>query len=1318
MRRILPLLAFLPLFVMSARAHDGHTTYPFIQNKGQWVAPVLYKADLPGGNMWIEPQGISYGFFDHAKLVAIHDHFEGHEGVARTPEIRAHALRIRLLGSDPLAEYTQEHASVSYNNYFLGTDPSRWATDVYAYGEVRGKNIYPGIDVLYKQDEGFLKYEFVVAPGADPAQIAMQYQGQEQMYIDELGNLNVKTSLNLVKEMRPFIYQLRNGDTLAVPGRFELKENIVRFVLDAEYDKDLPLVIDPVLIFSTYSGSTADNFGFTATYDSKGYLYSGGNVFALGYPTTPGAYQVNYGGGNIDVAITKYDITGTFLIFSTYLGGNGSEIPHSLVVNNYDELFVFGTTGSNNFPTSSNAFDKTFNGGTSVTGTGMGFVYPSGCDIFVTRFNQTGTGLLASTYLGGTGNDGLNLAGGLKHNYADDARGEIDIDNSNYIYLATTTSSSNFPGTSGGFQASYGGGTQDGIVIKMDNGLTSLLWSSYIGGSGADAIYSLALSNNHIVIAGGTNSANFPANGTAFNTPSGGVDGFVARINATGNTLIKASLYGTSQYDQIYFVEADKNDHIFVLGQTDHSAGFYFNNAIYGNPAGNQFITKFKPGLDQVEWSTAFGNGNGHPDISPSAFLVDVCNKIYISGWGGTVNGGFIPGSTVSGLDITPGAYQSSTTGSDFYLMVMEDNASSLTYSTFFGGPTSAEHVDGGTSRFNRKGEIYQSVCAGCGAHSDFPIFPSNAWSPTNNSPNCNNGVFKFKFDFPMTVADFDIPPSGCAPVNMSFVNLSEGATSYQWSVSDGQTSTAANPTFTFTNSGVYQVTLYALNGSGTTCNPVDSVTKQVVVLGNNAQDLPNMATCESTPFEIGMPPSGVGGVTYQWLPSTGLSDPTVSNPIFNPAAGTQTYQLIIANSACSDTIAQTVTVDPLQNIQFSDTLVCEGTVVNVGSNNLPPAYTYQWIPSSGLSNPNIANPTYTAVAPASFKLVYSYLTCSDTARRNVAVLTPDAFNMNDTSICSGDTIQIHEIPAFPGVTYQWFPPAQVSDDTLADPQVWADTTTLFTCIISNGICQDTVSKLVNIFAISAMAGDDTVICKGDTVGIGFPPQSGYVYSWTPSSSLSNDSISDPLAFPLGNTSYILSVSLQNGGQCAAYDTVNINIRDFGIPPYGFTSGPSCYGLIVTPDLVGNPAYQYYWNVQPGGIYDGQNPSFLIPYKDTAYISLVVSDGICKDSVTVSQTIGAFGDYYDNNKVPNVFTPNEDGMNECFGPGNLDPSCYRLYVYNRWGQLYFDSEKAGAECWNGRAMNKGEIASEGVYYWILEIALDEYHGTVHLFTKK
>lgn len=1306
------LLSFTPAYIWS---HSGQS-FPYIQNKGQWSSNILYKSDLGGGSMWIEEGGLTYAFFDQSKLKALHDGLDKFPHLSQDGWIKAHALKMKFEGAEQNISYSASSAGPNYYNYFIG-DKSNWASEVYSYASLRGKNLYPGIDIVYKADEGFLKYEFEVAPGANPNLIRMRYNGANSMRIDPAGNLILDLGVTTMTEKKPYVFQIIGQDTIEIGSSFVLDGNELRFAIDA-YNTELPLIIDPILIFSTYSGSTADNFGFTATYDSKGYLYSGGNVFGLGYPTTTGAYQVLYGGGNIDVAITKYDVSGTFLIYSTYLGGNGSEIPHSLVVNNYDELFIYGTTGSANFPVTANAFDQTFNGGTSVNGVGMGFVYPSGCDIFISRLNVSGTALLASTFLGGTGNDGLNLAGGLKHNYADESRGEIDIDKLNYIYLASTTSSTNFPGVAGAFQSTYGGGSQDGIVVKMDNNLTSLLFASYMGGSGADAIYSLSMgsSTGSIIVAGGTNSPNFPTNGPAYNTPNGGIDGFVARISSNGALLNRSILFGTAQYDQIYFVEVDRNDHIYVLGQTDHAAGYFYQNAIYGIPNGGQFITKFKPGLDSLEWSTSFGNGNGFPDISPSAFLVDVCNKIYISGWGGIVNGSLIPGSTVTGLDITPNAFQPNTTGSDFYLMVMEDNASALTYSTFFGGNTSAEHVDGGTSRFNRKGEIYQSVCAGCGANSDFPIAPSNAWSPTNNSFNCNVGVFKFKFDFPMTVADFDIPPAACAPVNMTMTNESEGALSYLWVVSDGQTSTDVNPNFQFNNGGVYEVTLYAMNPSGVTCNPIDSISKQIVVLGNSGQLLPDMESCDDVPFEIGLPPTGVAGVTYQWIPASGLSDPTTSNPIFNPSAGTQNYQLIISNGMCSDTLTQSVTVSPMLSFTFADTLVCQGAVVNLGNANMPGNYSYNWTPAGGLSNPNSANPSVSVTQNETYQLIYSYLNCSDTAFRIVTVLDEQSFDLPDTAICAGDSILINEIPFFPNLTYTWSPSALVSNPNIHNPSIWTDENQIFTLIIDNGACLDTVYKQVDVITIAGSLGPDITKCKEDSVQIGFAPQPGFSYQWFPSSYLNNDTLSNPITFTPNSMQYVLQTSL-NQSSCSAFDTIRIEVISLGIPPIGFYEYAGCGGVVYEPDLMGNPNYDYHWVVMPGGQdYDGPNPGITVPFKDTITLSLTVSDGLCSETVNIEKEVGGFGDYYQASMMPNVFTPNEDGMNECFGPDGLEEGCYRLYVYNRWGVLYFDSEKSGQGCWNGRGMNKApDVASEGVYYWVLIIGLDEYHGHVSLF---
>ena len=247
------------------------------------------------------------------------------------------------------------------------------------------------------------------------------------------------------------------------------------------YDKSNDLIIDPTLIFSTYSGSISDNFGYTATYDNDGYLYSGSTAFGVDYPTTLGAYQQSFQGGVTDIAITKYDTTGTYRIYSIYLGGTSDELPHSMVVNSNNELFVLGTTGSADFPVTQDVVQPVFNGGTSYFPSGLGVSFANGSDMFITKINKNGGALLSSTFLGGTNNDGLNISSKLKYNYADEVRGEIDVDINNNIYVSSSTSSNDFPVTQNAFNQNFSG-DQDGCIIKMDNQLSTIIWSSYLGG--------------------------------------------------------------------------------------------------------------------------------------------------------------------------------------------------------------------------------------------------------------------------------------------------------------------------------------------------------------------------------------------------------------------------------------------------------------------------------------------------------------------------------------------------------------------------------------------------------------------------------------------------------------------------------------------------------------------------------------------------------------------------------------------------------------------------------------------------------------------
>jgi gliding motility-associated-like protein len=1317
-RRTFYLLIPLLFAVTVAHAHRPH--FLFSPNKGQWHPNVLYRTNIPGGEMYMERDGITFHYYDQQKLKYIHDN-KGKELTDATENIiDGVTVRTKLLGASTSPNVSEKLFTEFYENWFIGKDESKHTSKVFPAEELHYKDIYPGIDWVWYEKEGFLKYDYRIKAGSDPGLIKTKYTGQHTMEIDFLGNLISTTSLSLLKEEKPFAYQInKNGDTSVVACKYVLDGDVVSYGFPTGYDASLDLIIDPSLIFSTYSGSFANNFGYTATYDSKGFLYSGGNVFNIGYHTTPGAFQVSYGGGNIDCAISKYDTTGTFMIWSTYLGGNGSEMPHSMVVNKLDQLFVFGTTGSSNFPVTSNAYDQTYNGGTSLNQVGVGYIEPNGSDIFVAKFSVDGSELLAATYLGGSQNDGLNLGPVLNHNYADLSRGEIDIDNGNNIYIATSTASGNFPTTANAVQSTFGGGGFDGVVLKMDNSLTTLIWSTYLGGSNNDAVYSLAVDKkNNIVVTGGTMSSNFPVKGSAFQTHNGGVDAFITIINTSGTVMEKSILYGTAAYDQAYFVELDNQQNIYLLGQTNAANGYFYTGTGFGVTNGNQFISKFLPDLSARDWSTAFGNQSGHPDISPTAFLVDVCRKIYLSGWGGSVNG-TVPGSTVSGLPITSDAYQATPHNNDFYIMVLDDDASQLTYGTYYGGANSPEHVDGGTSRFNRKGEIYQSVCAGCGGFHDFPTTPG-AWSATNNGltnqgqPGCNNGVFKFLLDFPSMVADFDVPPSLCAPATVNLQNFSSGATEYFWDLGNGQTSTDENPTASYTTSGVYNIMLVTNNTSGTTCNLTDTVIKQMVVLGLDAQDLPDASICDGLTTEIGMQPVADPSITYQWIPSVGLSDPTAPNPLFSSSAGSRLYQIIISNGLCSDTLLQQVNVSPLPTLSLNDTLVCAGIPFGLGFPNPPAGMSFNWTPASGLSSSTAANPTLTPSTSVTYSLVYGYPGCKDSLERTVNVLSLGFFTPVDTSICPGDTIVVSEFPPLPGVTYTWTPTQWVSNPTIPNPSLFPPSAQDFNVIISNGLCSDTVVKHIGIILKAADAGNNDTICAGQSVVIGPEiPSNFLVYSWTPGSWLSSASVPNPTATPLNTTSYILNVhAAGNINSCASSDTVTIVVSSPGAAGAGFKEFAGCYGMSVSVKPNGNPNYQYQWYTNTGQTGTGTSPSFEVPYDTTVIFYMVVTGEGCTDTIAIPHTFGTFESQWGQLIVPNIFTPNNDNINECFGPSGAPDGCYWLYVYNRWGVLMFDSEKVGQSCWNGNYMKTNTKVVDGVYFWVLELGGVEHNGTV------
>ncbi len=766
----------------TAWAHKGpekgfgsDNSLEFIENRNQWNSEIHYSAALPGGRLSLKDNQWVYTFIDQKD-------FSGHPGPEKakpsnTSEfIKAHAYTVTFLKANPKPVLKTENPTSGFRNYFIGNDKSRWASNVKAFAEIQYQELYPGIAAHIYEHEKKLKYDFIVQPNADPNQIRMEYTGADKLMLQE-GDLVIKTSVITVTEQKPIAYQIINGKRKAVPCQFKLTGNVLSFVFPKGYRQKSALIIDPTLVYSTYSGSTADNWGFTATYDNLGNMYSGGVVFFQtggDFPTTAGAFQITQR-GNADIGIMKYNPNASgpaSRVWATYLGGTGIEAPHSLVANSQNELVILGTTNSSNFPVTSNGYDPSFNGGLLIDPLNFnlpGYLYYSGgSDLFVTKLNAAGTALAGSTYLGGTGNDGLlEFASPLVRNYGDQFRGDVFTDVFDNIYVASSTSSTNFPIVNG-FQASYGGGQNDAVICKFSPNLQTLMWSSFLGGPGADAAFSVQVDGgSNIYICGGTTSTNLPQTSGAFKpvfTPgfNDAVEGFACKISGTGNLIRTTYIGASSGYDQTYFLQLDSQNNVYLLGQSQ--AIYPATPGVYNAQPGRQFIQKLNTDLSAGIFSLSFGSGiTGNKfDISPTAFLVDNCERLFVCGWGGRDNQldpKYVQGNTF-GLPVTTNAHQGTTDGSDFYLMQLSQNATTLDYATFLGGNSSisAEHVDGGTSRFDKRGFVYQAVCGGCQATNAFPTTP-NAFAVVNgnvapgNADNCNTAAFKFDFAVSSAIA-------------------------------------------------------------------------------------------------------------------------------------------------------------------------------------------------------------------------------------------------------------------------------------------------------------------------------------------------------------------------------------------------------------------------------------------------------------------------------------------------------------------------------------------------------------------------------------
>lgn len=958
---LLSLLLLLPMVTQATPTAPIH----FIENRGQWDGPFKYKAETGRGEVFLLPKEFVYLLGDYANIDKVEAY---HHGYTTEPQVlKFHEYRMEFEGAND-AQITGSKEQATYYNYFLGNDSTKWKTGIHPFLALDYTNLYNGINMHVSSEESSIKYEFIVTAGADPAQLRMRYVGADGLHVNKSGDLVIKTSVGDVTELKPFAYQYINGQRIEVPCTYKLKDDRITYKFPKDYNHTLNLVIDPTVVFATFTGSTADNFGYTATYDAQGDFYAGGivSLFLNGaYPVTPGAFQTTYGGGNMnvglpyacDMGIMKFSPDGTNRIWATYIGGADNEQPHSMVVDANDNLVIVGRTYSNNYPVTAGCYDPTYN---------------DSADLVVSKLNSTGTTMLASTYIGGSHDDGVNynsqevVTGSLKYNYGDDARSEVIVDKQGNVYVAANTKSPDFPVTPNATQSTLKG-LQDGVVFKLTPNLQTLTWSTYLGGNSDDAAYVLTLDTGqtHLYVGGGTNSPDFPYTaGTFIPSFQGGLaDGFVAKFLNSGNyTMQRATSLGTSNYDQVYGVQIDGNNGIYAEGQSLGGV-FPVTAGVYSNPGSTQFLIKLDSNLTTDIFSTVYGSGDPtHTNISPVAFLVDTCENIYISGWGGVLINGMPPttGTTV-GMPITPDAAQSNTDGNDFYFIVLSKNALSLMYGTFMGSTNTpvGEHVDGGTSRFDRNGVVYQAICGACG-HGNFPTQPPNVWSLADSSQNCNEIALKIAFHFGPVDATASIlgDTAGCAPFTVQLQNNSTNGATYVWDFGDGSpTSTQFTPgAHTYNTPGTYTIHLTVTNANA--CNrTIDSTTLTVKVDSGaiNADFTTQLVdTCDSfsatvtNTSQYNSIPNASTWTKFFWHYSDGYIYNGTTPPIHQfPDTGTYSITLVMVDTtACNNPDSVTKTIHFSKSlvdaaIDMPDSLCLgEGVVFVNGSTN---GITYIW---------------------------------------------------------------------------------------------------------------------------------------------------------------------------------------------------------------------------------------------------------------------------------------------------------------------------------------------------------------------------------------
>jgi hypothetical protein len=607
-------------------------------------------------------------------------------------------LRMHLVGAQPSSSVRGAGELPGKVNYFIGNDPSRWRTNIPTFTHVRLGQVYPGIDLVYYGNQSDLEYDFVVAPGADPGVIELTFDGADRVELDAAGQLLLRVGDEEVHWRPPHVYQEGNGTRQDVAASYRLRstpevaaeEQTPRVAFQvAGYDTTRPLVIDPVLVYSTYVGGGADDVAYGIAVDSSGSAYVTGSTFSLDFPTANPIQPEPL--GDEAAFVTKLSPAGDTMIFSTYLGGSGSGLineGHAIAVDPGGSVLVTGPTGSTDFPVF-NALQPTFGGGTK--------------DAFVAKLSPDGAGLVFSTYLGGSGGD---------------TPWAIALDSATNIYVAGSTTSADFP-TVAPIQP-RNNGVVNGFVAKLDAQAQHLVYSTYLGGSASDLLHGLAVDGTmRAYVTGWTTSSNFPTVNAIQAVYGGGVDNFVARLDANGSSL-EYSTYLGGNAGLAGAIAVDPAGSAYVTGTTSSTNLPTTPGVVQARLSGatDAYVAKLNAAGSAFDYLTYLGG----TDIDlGQAIAIDAAGNAYAAGRTSSTN--FPTRDPIQALPaFTPNDQN------DGFVAKLSPDGSALVWSTYFGGSDLEDQL---SLVLDSAGGVYVS---GRTRSSDFPT--QNALQPSLGGAN------------------------------------------------------------------------------------------------------------------------------------------------------------------------------------------------------------------------------------------------------------------------------------------------------------------------------------------------------------------------------------------------------------------------------------------------------------------------------------------------------------------------------------------------------------------------------------------------------